>query len=194
MAREYASADHYQQDSRLTWQTNEILEILHQVISTGVNARKRYIDCFWSKVEVLDKDKCWEWKAKRFKNNYGCFVLKSKRYLLAHRLSYLIHYGELPDGMLVCHKCDNPACVNPHHLFIGTAKDNAIDMVTKGRKSVPKGERCKKSKLTYQKVIEIRNMYASGMFLQKEIAQRFQVSSKQISVIVNRVQWKDSPQ
>ena len=75
---------------------------------------------------------CWIWTASLKKRNYGSFS-SGKKNLIAHRASWLLHYGEIPEGLRVLHRCDNPPCVNPQHLFIGTNKDNTDDAVAKGR-------------------------------------------------------------
>ena len=96
-------------------------------------------------VLLNDKD-CWEWKYGKISTGYGAILLPNGKQILAHRLSYELFYGEVPSDKLVCHICDNPPCVNPIHLFLGTYKDNTQDMLSKGRaKGGPKYNRyCKR--------------------------------------------------
>ena len=88
---------------------------------------------FWPKVEMGKK--CWEWVGGKDGDGYGVLRVGSAEcnFIKAHRVSFLIHYGEIPHGLVVCHTCDNPSCVNPKHLFIGSRKDNTRDMLKKGR-------------------------------------------------------------
>lgn len=91
------------------------------------------IERFWKKVDIRGAEECWFWTAGKFKDGYGAFAYAGHQPGRAHRFSYLLHYGEIPEGTMVLHTCDNHACVNPTHLWLGTARDNAQDAVSKGR-------------------------------------------------------------
>ncbi len=82
---------------------------------------------------LFDDDLCCEWEKGFFKSGYGQFALTPNKPEYAHRMSYRVFVGEIPDGMFICHKCDNRKCINPKHLFIGTPKANIHDMISKGR-------------------------------------------------------------
>lgn len=147
---------------------------------------------------VSKTDACWIWTASRSGDGYGQFRLNRKT-LAAHRVSYQIFVGEIPDGMFVCHRCDNPACVNPHHLFLGTHTDNMRDMCRKGRKKVSqafmysgaKGEKNPHSKLTEAEVIAIRAN--EGGHSRAELARQYGVSQVSISYIANKKTWRHLP-
>jgi hypothetical protein len=91
------------------------------------------ISRFWDKVAVRGPDDCWEWQAGCFKRGYGAFAFDGHKPGYAHRFSYELHHGPIPEGMRVLHECDNPPCVNPKHLRAGTQKDNIQDAVNKDR-------------------------------------------------------------
>lgn len=135
---------------------------------------------FWAKVQKTDS--CWNWTAGKNKG-YGQFKVFGKM-ILTHRFSYELHYGAIPAEMLVCHRCDNPVCVRPDHLFLGTHIDNMNDREQKGRSTF--GVKNGNAKLTEEKVKEIRVLNLS----RGEIAERYGVSQVQIGRIRSGKQWK----
>ncbi len=134
---------------------------------------------FWSKVEKTDT--CWLWRGALQPNGYGYFKLAGKN-LKAHRYSYYLAHGEEPGAFFVCHTCDNPRCVNPEHLWLGTQLDNIKDMLAKGRNYIPLAEECNLSKLSKKDVVQIRDLL-NEKITQKEIAKRFNVTQSAISAI-----------
>jgi len=109
---------------------------------SGHNGRWATIDqSFWAYVKPGSPDECWEWQGCRQPSGYGIVSFDTKQ-TLAHRVSYLLHYGVEPGDHFVCHTCDNPPCVNPAHLFIGTHTDNVRDMVAKDRHIYGERSRC----------------------------------------------------
>lgn len=142
---------------------------------------------FWNKVQINYETGCWEWTSSKNPKGYGQFWLTGGGRSLAHRYSYRFFFGEIQDGLLVCHTCDNTSCVRPDHLFIGTQMDNMHDASVKNR--VEKGEERPDAKLTPEDVYEIRTMIASGIG-QRAIASRFGVCQQLISHINIGKNWK----
>jgi hypothetical protein len=95
--------------------------------------RRSVAERFFAKVVQSAGDECWHWTAFCDRRGYGQFSTRDMPSARAHRVSWVIHHGQIPDGMCVLHRCDNPPCVNPAHLFLGTLRDNVHDMMTKGR-------------------------------------------------------------
>lgn len=131
---------------------------------------------------------CWNWKGSCDEKGYGMFQFSGNR-VHTHRLAYELVFGEIPSGLCVCHKCDNPGCCRPDHLFLGTHSDNMQDMVAKGRNAVRQGGKHSMAKLTAIQVEEIRELCRKG-YLQKEIASRFGVSAPTVSAIHNGRLWR----
>lgn len=160
--------------------------------SRGGPKPKSLAERFWPKVRKSDG--CWEWTAHRSGHGYGYIMARHKagwRPLHAHRASWEINRGPIPDGLHVLHRCDNPPCVNPDHLFLGTHLENVADMHAKGRhrSRSPKGEASPNAKLTGAAVMEIRAAWVAGVS-GAELSRRFRVSRTAIGCVVKRRSWK----
>ena len=141
------------------------------------------------------KNNCWCWMGTRNDRGYGVIGngTRKKGVSKAHRVSYeLFHFTKLEKDKCVCHACDNPACVNPQHLFVGTQADNVADMIAKGRNVLPpvrKGKKSNSAKLNNKKIRQIRKLARDG-FLSRKIAREFEVSKTTIFQIVKRKSWR----
>jgi hypothetical protein len=145
-------------------------------------------DRFWPK--VMKSAGCWEWTAGRFEDKsgktYGAFYAgRKKRMDFAHRVSWELVNGPVPDGLRVLHMCDNKKCVRPDHLFLGTQKDNVCDMINKGRNYIARGVGNGNAKLTEDQVRRIRVAY-KNTHTGAELAAKFGVSRSHISYVVSR--------
>lgn len=146
---------------------------------------------FWSFIEKGES--CWKWKGSKNRCGYG-MIGEGRKVVYAHDLSYRLHYGEIPatdnylGRMYILHKCDNPECTNPEHLFAGTQTDNMRDMSSKGRST--SGEKSYSAKLTWEDAKKIREMWKSGQYTQRLLSEMFDIDRSSISNIVNNKQWK----
>ena len=135
-----------------------------------------------SRYRIVDSG-CWEWTGATTRGGYGQ-VMDGKKNLRAHRAAYMLFVGDIPDGMLVCHSCDNPLCINPDHLWLGDTVANTQDKIMKGRSI--KGESVASSKLTDEAVKEIRaadmNIYVA--------AEKFRVSPVTVWKARERITWR----
>jgi hypothetical protein len=149
---------------------------------------------FWSRVARRGPGECWEWTGGRFSGGYGELYVFGKN-VKAHRYSYELLVGPIPAGMFVCHRCDNPPCVNPAHLFIGSPRDNVIDAFQKGRRSYLRpryGAEASSTKLTKEIAAEVRATFRryDRVFGYEALARRFGVSHTAIQRIVIGRTWR----
>ncbi len=149
----------------------------------------RQLKSFLNRVIVtMDDDDCWEWQGRLNDGGYGCVEFKDVA-SLAHRIAWVIHTGELvPKGMGVLHNCDNPRCVNPNHLKLGTQLENMQDMAERGRYLPRNGEDNPNSRLTNDDVKDIKAMLAKGI-KRKKAARKYRVSLSTIDRIVSGLSW-----
>ncbi len=152
------------------------------------------VDEFMRWVEINEETGCWEWNLSRsdLRGGYGQKVINYKHYR-SNRLAWLVFKGEIPKGMFVCHKCDNPPCCNPEHLFLGSPKDNSKDAWHKGRvvlpTNIPVGEKHRNAKLTETDIREIRRRKDDGES-SVALAKEFNVSRSLIWNVWRRLIWK----
>lgn len=140
----------------------------------------------WPRVNRGSPSECWEWTGARTKAGYGLLTIRYKNYL-AHRLAWELHgQTKIPDGVFICHHCDNPACCNPSHLFLGSQADNIRDAAKKGR--MPKGEKHISTGLTEDDVRQIRYFGYTDM-TKKAIGERFGISRQAVTDILLKRTW-----
>lgn len=166
---------------------------MNKIVYTGGNLMS-----FWSKVNIKDRNSCWEWMASCHKFGYGWFRITGKTYL-AHRLALIFTTGEM-GKLQVLHSCDNPKCCNPNHLRWGTQKENIQDCIKRGRKKDPPRNESKppvyygkdnnNAKLDAEKVDRIRHLYVCSLMSGDELAKQFGVSRSTIYQIINYKTWK----
>lgn len=143
---------------------------------------------FWTKVKRGEPNECWEWTGAVYEWGYGVMKVANRRNCSAHRVSYVIHHGPIPDGMFVCHSCDNPPCVNPSHIFLGTPADNLKDAASKNRMLF--GEAHPGNKFSAESVAKVRAGYPR--LSERELANLYGVSEGMVYRIVRGLAWKKS--
>ena len=161
---------------------------------------EKYVARFFAKVDKAPghgpAGDCWVWTAKRMKGGYGTVGDGAGKTALAHRVAWTISAGAPPGALCVCHRCDNPSCVRPEHLFLGTHRENMNDRDRKGRQGcrtrpdrVARGSRVGVSKLSDPEIPVIRALYALGLKTQAQLGKDFGVTQTMIGRIVRRQAW-----
>lgn len=144
---------------------------------------------FWKNAPKGVGDSCWLWGGKINDSGYGIFTIKGRSYR-AHRIAWQMHHArQIPDGLLVRHRCDVRACVNPEHLVVGDHSDNRSDAIRRHRANSLKGEAVPSAKLTTDQVQWARQQWDSGLLTKTELSRRLGVSVTTVTSVVNRESW-----
>ena len=146
---------------------------------------------FWEKIDVHKSNECWEWNAAKISKGYGVIGDESGKMQYATHVLFYLRKGYWPPKGRTCnHICDNPGCVNPKHLYLGTQKSNVRDRDQRNRSNYVKGERNGKAKLTERKVYEIKRLLKQGIMTQRELGRKFGVDPTHISCINTGKVWR----
>jgi hypothetical protein len=192
---------------------NALSHVVSQSLTKGWYERpwlaKKAIRRFWSKVKKGKPSDCWTWVAGKNPQGYGQFNVGVTN-MGAHRFAYFISKGAIPKHLMVCHSCNNPACVNPRHLWLGTSVESANHCIAKGRharqgpknpakgklngrhthpESVLRGEQQSQAKLTKRDVISIRRSFAADKLTKVKIAKQYGITRTRVWQIVTRKCW-----
>jgi len=182
--RTYGGEDHWMRGKTQSQESIEKAKKTRKERGLRYGPEPRVIEeRFWPKIEKTNS--CWNWMANKNNHGYG-MVLYGDRKRLAHRISWELHNGKIPKGLCVLHKCDNPACVNPDHLFLGTIRDNYEDMVKKGRHPPPSNQF---RQIPKAEVERIRELYQEG-YSQIALVRMFGLHRSTISGYVHETRRK----
>lgn len=156
----------------------------------GNACTKCSLGCYlWANTDKGNKDDCWNWNGSKFWFGHGRICWNNK-ILYSHRVSWEIeHCAQVPNGLCVLHNCDNPSCVNPRHLFLGTKKENNLDRDRKGRQVASRGEKHGMAKLSNSDVNKIRLLVSSGETC-SSVDKKFNISQGYSWKISSRKNWK----
>ncbi len=145
-------------------------------------------DKFWKRVSVTNENECWPWNGKRTNQGYGMVGFEGKTQP-AHRIAYIFYFGDFDRSLDILHKCDNPPCCNPNHLFLGTARDNIKDAIAKGRWKPFQREKHPRALLTENQVAEIRSRWKPGYGNAARLAREFKVTKSCVWGILTNRNW-----
>jgi len=161
-------------------------------VARGMSTKQDPQRRFLNKIRIVPETGCWEWEAKLMQSGYGGFYIDGKT-TTAHRAGWILFKGDVPKTIEVCHKCDNPKCVNPDHMFLGTHEENMKDAWRKERfsnRKIQRGEEVGTSKLTNNDVLEIRKLHSGDNKTMGEIAAIFDVTKGTIWKVLSGRSWK----
>lgn len=142
-------------------------------------------DRFWKKVQKISDGDCWNWIGAKDQDGYGIYS-HNKKTVRTHRLLASVAHGEIGNGRIVMHLCDNPSCCNPAHLVIGSIQENVSDREKKGRRSPPRGEMHRSSKITKAQSLDIRK----SSLTERELAKIYGIGKTQVGDIRRGLYWK----
>jgi hypothetical protein len=158
------------------------------------------INRFWNKVNQqgpvvrAELGPCWEWTANRLKGRgYGLIKDDNRKMMRAHRIAWMLCHGPIKNDLWILHKCDNPPCVRPDHLYAGTREDNTRDAIQRDRLAHNRGENAGTVILNNSKVTDIRSRYATGEITQTQLARLYGVTPSTISNVITRKRWFHIP-
>lgn len=160
---------------------------------TSADTKYSELARFWKKVQVTrvdDVDRCWPWMGALHGLGYGLFRRASGPVVRAHRFSWEAEHGPIPASMAICHKCDNPQCVRPSHLFLGTIAENNADRERKGRGAQPKGERHGNAKLSAAAAVAVRAALERKTATRRQLAEQYGVSKTAIAAVATGKLWR----
>jgi len=143
---------------------------------------KNILKDVWKRINKRDENDCWEWVGGKDKDGYGRMMIDRHNYR-THRLTYIETYGSIPEGLIICHRCNNPSCCNPNHLYAGTIRENSQQCTKEGRRV--SGEKHYKTILSDKDILKIRSLYSTGTFSQRELGRMFGVTQAAIWYIIN---------
>lgn len=176
-------------DTKRGYVKGELARFVYRHHASTAYSIPEQLNAFWSKVAITaNDDLCWEWTGAKNSDGYGNFWRNGVS-IKSHQVAWMYPDYVILDGMEICHSCDNPACCNPKHLFLGSHLENLKDMEAKNRRA--KGEKITVHKMTRETVIEARSKYENGNFTIAALAREYGVAHRTMTCVLRGLTWKD---